>query len=67
MSDTELIQILHREFSSLAHNRALDILFSDKQTPEETLNLIEITHGLSHVPIQEMVLQRARCSLQLIH
>ena len=37
MSDVDLIQKHHVEFSCSAHNQAMDIIYSDEQTPEENL------------------------------
>jgi len=44
MSDTDLTQKHHVEFSCSAHNQAMDILYSGEASPEEILSLIELTH-----------------------
>ena len=44
MSDLDLIQKHHVDFSCSAHNQAMDILYSAEQTPEEIYSLIELTH-----------------------
>jgi len=44
MSDLDQMQRHHVEFSCSAHNQAMDILYSDEQTPEDIYSLIELTH-----------------------
>jgi len=44
MTDDELLQKHHREFSVAAHNRAVDIFYIDNPTGEETSSLIELAH-----------------------
>lgn len=44
MTEVDLTQQHHREFSCAAHNQAMDILYSESQTPKEILSLMELTH-----------------------
>jgi tetratricopeptide (TPR) repeat protein len=44
MTDIDLTQQHHVEFSCSAHNQAMDILYSTEQEPEDVLSLIELTH-----------------------
>ena len=45
MSEHDLIQKHHRDFSSAAHNQAMDILYSEEQSSDEIFSLMELTHA----------------------